>query len=206
MTQLPRKIGKKTATGLSPETDAFLAKLMKKNGMSFRRQKDLVEEIRYEGSLPKPPKPKPYKYETRPRPEQKVFTMARVGMRPLMKQEDTIIDETNYYEPEQAPIVPIGPSGDQRKKELVTKMWGVDEEILREQAEAEKAAMAALPPFTMEDQILDEIKGRTEWLGDMHDLGVHEHDGETLRQIDQRMQELKKRIDTRAQREDSDSD
>jgi hypothetical protein len=194
MTTLPKKTGKMTATGLSPDTDAFLAKLMKKNGMSFRRQKDLIDEIRYEGTLPRPPKPKPYKYETRPRPEQKVFTMARVGQRPLMKQEETILDETNWYEPEQAPVVPVGPSGDERKRDLVTKMWGVDEGALKAATEAERAALADLPPFTMEDQILDEIKGRTEWLGDMHDLGVHEHDGETLRQIDQRIDELKKRV------------
>jgi hypothetical protein len=193
MTSLGARPSKTTASGLSPETDAFLAKLMKQNGMSQRKQRDLIETIHVEGALPKPPKPKPYKVETRPRPEQKVFTMARVGQRPLVKQEETIMEETNYYEREQAPNVPLGPSNDDRKKELVSKMWGVDEDQMRRQQEEEKAAMEDLPPFTMEDQILDEIRGRTDWLEEMHDLGVHDHDGETLRQIDQRMEELKKR-------------
>ena len=87
MTQLPARPTKKTATGLSPETDAFLSKLMKKNGMSQRKQKELIEQIQIEGSLPKPAKPKQYKPVTKPRPEQKVFVGARVGQRPLVKQE-----------------------------------------------------------------------------------------------------------------------
>ena len=205
MTTLPRKPGKKTATGLSAETDAFLAKLMKKNGMSFRRQKDLIEQIQIEGSLPLPEKPKPYNPNRKPRPEQKVFIGARVGQRPLMKQEETIIAETNYYEPEQAPTVPLGPSSEERKKELVTKMWGVDEDAIRRQMEAEQAALADRPAFTMDDQILEEIRDRTDWLEEMHDLGVHKHDGETLRQIDQRMEELKQRMKKKqASRNESD--
>lgn len=191
---LPKKPGKKTATGLSPETDAFLSKLMKKNGMSYRKQKDLIEQIQIEGSLPKPEKPKAYNPNRKPRPEQKVFVGARVGQRPLMKQEDTILEETDFYRPEQAPSVPLGPSSEERKKELVTKMWGVDEEAVRKQMELEQAeAAAGRAQFTMDDQILEEIRDRTTWLEEMHDLGVHEHDGETLRQIDQRMDELKAR-------------
>jgi hypothetical protein len=204
MTQLPRRPSKKTASGLSPETDAFLSKLMKENGMSQRKQRDLLEQIQIEGSLPLPPKPKPYKVQTKPRPEQKVFTMARVGQRPLVKQEETIIEETNFYEREQAPAVPLGPSSDERKRDLVSKMWGIDEEALRRQQEAEQAALADAPPFTMDDQILTEIQDRTSWLENMHDLGVHKHDGETLRQIDQRMEELRKRAKQREEKPGSD--
>lgn len=191
MTQLPPKPNKKTATGLSPETDAFLTKLMKKNGMSHRKQKELREEIQVVGELPLPPKPKQYKPVTKPRPEQKVFTMARVGQRPLVKQADQIIEETNFYEPEKAPDVPIGPSSEEKKQKLVTKMWGVDEEKMRNMQEAERQAYLESLPYTMDDQILDEIRDRTDWLEEMHELGVHDHDGETLRQIDQRMEELK---------------
>jgi hypothetical protein len=167
---------------------------MKQNGMSQRKQRDLLEQIQIEGSLPPPPKPKPYKVETKPRPEQRVFTMARIGQRPLVKQEETIIEETNSYAREQAPTVPLGPSADERKKHLVSKMWGIDEEAVQRQEEEERAALADAPPFTMDDQILSEIQDRTSWLENMHDLGVHAHDGETLRQIDQRMEELKQRI------------
>jgi hypothetical protein len=204
MTQLPRKSGPKTASGLSPDTDAFLAKLMKQNGMSQRKQRELLEQIQIEGSLPLPPKPKPYKAETKPRPEQKVFTMARIGQRPLVKQEETIIEETNSYAREQAPTVPLGPSADERKKHLVSKMWGLDEEALQRQADEERAGLADAPPFTMDDQILSEIQDRTSWLENMHDLGVHAHDGETLRQIDQRMEELKKRIKQKEEEPSSD--
>jgi hypothetical protein len=193
MAQLPRKPSKQTASGLSPETDAFLAKLMKQNGMSQRKQRELIEQIQIEGSLPLPPKPKPYKAETRPRPEQRVFTMARVGQRPLVRQEEVIIEETNFYAREQAPAVPLGPSADERKRELASKMWGVDEEAQRREQEAARTAAADAPPFTMDDQILSEIQDRTSWLEDMHELGVHAHDGETLRQIDARMQELRQR-------------
>ena len=203
MTTLPKKPGK-TASGLSPETDAFLAKLMKKNGMSYRKQKDLMEQIQVEGSLPKPEKPKPYNPNRKPRPEQKVWTRARVGQRPLMKQEETIIAETDYYKPEQAPSVPLGPSADEKKRELVTKMWGVDEEAVRRQMEQEQAEAAeGRARFTMDDQILEEIRDRTTWLEEMHDLGVHEHDGETLRQIDQRMGELKQRMKKKASQPES---
>jgi hypothetical protein len=177
---------------------------MKQNGMSQRKQRDLLEQIQFEGSLPPPPKPKPYKVETKPRPEQKVFTMARIGQRPLVKQEETIIEETNFYEREQAPSVPLGPSSEERKKELVSKMWGIDEEALRKQQEEERAALADAPPFTMDDQILCEIQDRTSWLENMHELGVHSHDGETLRQIDQRMEELKKRSKQRQEAPPSD--
>jgi hypothetical protein len=204
MTSMGARPAKKTASGLSPDTDAFLSKLMKDNGMSHRKQRDLLETIQTDGALPKPPKPKPYKVETKPRPEQRVFTMARVGQRPLVKQEETIVGETNYYERDQAPSVPLGPSGDERKRELVSKMWGIDEDALRRQQEAERAALADQPAFTMEDQILDEIRGRTDWLEEMHDLGVHEHDGETLRQIDQRMDELKQRRKKKQEEPDSD--
>ena len=79
MTHLPAKGIGKTATGLSKETDAFLAKLMKQNGMSQRKQKEMCEQIQLQGALPKPEKPKPYKYNMKPKPEQKVFTRARVG-------------------------------------------------------------------------------------------------------------------------------
>jgi hypothetical protein len=204
MTQLPRKPSTKTASGFSAETDAFLAKLMKQNGFSQRKQRDLLEQIQIEGSLPPPPKPKPYRVETKPRPEQRVFTMARVGQRPLVKQEETIIDETNFYEREQAPVVPLGPSSDERKRELVSKMWGIDEEALRRRAEEEREALADAPPFTMDDQILSEIQDRTSWLENMHDLGVHVHDGETLRQIDQRMEELRKRSKKKQEQPPSD--
>ncbi|KAK8885242.1 hypothetical protein M9Y10_040687 [Tritrichomonas musculus] len=191
MTHLPSKPSGKTSTGLSKETDAFLAKLMKQNGMSQRKQKEMIQQIQTQGSLPKPEKPKPYKYNMKPKPEQKVFTKARVGQRPLVKQEEQIIEETNFYEPELAPSVPLGPSMEEKKNHLVTKMWGVDEEAERKKIEEQRAALADLPDFTMEDQIIDEIKGRTDWLEEMHELGVHDHDGETLRQIDQRMDELK---------------
>ncbi|OHT05208.1 hypothetical protein TRFO_27148 [Tritrichomonas foetus] len=193
MTHLPSKPTGKTATGLSKETDAFLAKLMKQNGMSQRKQKEMIEQIQMQGALPKPEKPKPYKYNMKPKPERKVYTMARVGQRPLMKQEEQIIEDTNFYEPEQAPSVPLGPSNEERKNQLVTKMWGIDEEAERKKAEEARAAMADLPEFTVEDQIIEEIRGRTEFLEEMHELGVHDHDGETLRQIDQRMDELKMR-------------
>jgi hypothetical protein len=204
MTQLPRKPGKQTASGLSPDTDAFLAKLMKQNGMSQRKQCELIEQIQIEGALPLPPKPKPYKVQTKPRPEQRVFTMARVGQRPLVKQEETIIEETDFYAREQAPTVPLGPSSDERKKELVSTMWGIDADAMRRQQEEERAAAADAPPFTMDDQILSEIQDRTSWLENMHDLGVHAHDGETLRQIDVRMQELRQRTKKRQEGPPSD--
>lgn len=191
MTHLPAKGIGKTATGLSKETDAFLAKLMKQNGMSQRKQKEMCEQIQLQGALPKPEKPKPYKYNMKPKPEQKVFTRARVGQRPLVKQEEQIIEETNFYEPQQAPSQPLGPSNEERKNHLVTKMWGVDEEAERRKQEEQRAAYADMPAYTMEDQIIDEIKGRTDFLEEMHELGVHDHDNETLRQIDQRMDELK---------------
>ena len=70
-------------------------------------------------------------------------------------------------------------------------MWGVDEEAERRKQEEQRAAYADMPAYTMEDQIIDEIKGRTDFLEEMHELGVHDHDNETLRQIDQRMDELK---------------
>jgi hypothetical protein len=208
MTQLPRRPAKATASGLSPETDAFLGKLMKQNGMSYRKQRDLLEQIQTEGALPRPPKPKPYQAATKPRPEQKVFTMARVGQRPLVKQEETILDETNGYEREQAPSLPAGPSSEQRKQELVSKMWGIDEDAMRLQQEQEReAALAEQREFTMDDQIIAEIQDRTQWLEGMHDLGVHKHDGETLRQIDQRMEELKKRRKKKEEQpQDDDSD
>jgi hypothetical protein len=208
MAQLPPRPAKATASGLSPETDAFLAKLMKQNGMSYRKQRDLLDQIHNEGALPPPPKPKPYKAPTKPRPEQKVFTMARVGQRPLVKQEETILEETNCYEREQAPSVPAGPSSEQRKQELVSKMWGIDEDAMRRQQEEEwEADLAEQRTFTMEDQIISEIQGRTQWLEGMHELGVHKHDGETLRQIDQRMEELKKRRKKKEEQpQESDSD
>ncbi|KAH0786284.1 hypothetical protein GPJ56_009961 [Histomonas meleagridis] len=192
MTQLPPKSSKKTASGLSPETDAYLSKLMRKNGMSKRKQNDLLGQIQTEGVLPMQPKPKIYKPVTKPKPEQKVFTMAQVGKRPLTKKESTIIEETNFYEPARPPAVPIGPSSEERKTELATKMWGVDEEAIKQKQKKENS-QTSYSKFTMDDQILEEIKDRTNWLEEMHEIGVHEHDAETLRQIDQRVEELKKR-------------
>ena len=193
MTQLPPKSSKRTASGLSPETDAYLAKLMKKNGMSKRKQNDLLGQIQSEGVLPTQPKPKIYKPTTKPKPEQKVFTMAQVGKRPLTKKEATIIEETNFYEPARPPSVPIGPSSEERKTELATKMWGVDEEAINQKQKSERSQASFHTKYTMDDQILEEIKDRTDWLEEMHEIGVHEHDAETLRQIDQRMEELKQR-------------
>lgn len=193
MTQLPTRPKKTTATGLSKETDAFLTKLMKQQGMSHRKMQEIQQQVREQGSLPKPaPPPKKYQPVTKPRPEQKVFTMARVGQRPLVKQAETILEETNYYQPEIAPSVPLGPSADEQKKYLATQMYGIDEEAEALKRQQELEAMGPAPEFTIQDQILEEIQGRTEWLEEMHELGVHDHDGETLRQIDLRMDELKK--------------
>jgi hypothetical protein len=115
----------------------------------------------------------------------------------------TIIEETNSYAREQAPTVPLGPSADERKRHLVSQMWGVDEEAMQRQVGEERTALADAPPFTMDDQILSEIQDRTSWLENMHDLGIHAHDGETLRQIDQLI-ELKKRIKQKGEAPPSD--
>ena len=183
---------KTTASGLSPETDKFLTNLMKKNGMSHRKQKEIKEAIHQEGTLPLPPKPKVWKQETKPKPEQKKFTMARVGQRPLMKQADVILEETNYYKPQKAPSVPLGPSTEEKKKDLANKMYGVDEEAERKKILEELANREYQPAFTMEDQIIQEVQERTEYLEQMHEMGIHEYDGETLREIEQRLQELKR--------------
>ena len=184
---------KKTASGLSPETDQFLSKLMKKNGMSQRKQREIKEVINQEGSLPLPPKPKQYKPVTKPKPEQKLFTMARVGQRPLMKQADVILEETNYYQPAEAPSVPLGPSNEEKKKQLAAKMYGVDEEADKKKIYEAAANREYQPAFTMEDQIIEEVQERTRYLEELHEMGIHDHDGETLRQIEMRLEELKKR-------------
>ena len=184
---------KKTASGLSPETDKFLTNLMKKNGMSHRKQKEIKEVIHQEGTLPLPPKPKVWKQETKPKPEQKLFTMARVGQKPLMKQADVILEETNYYKPQQAPSVPVGPSSEEMKQELATKMYGIDEEAEKRKIMEELANREYQPAFTMEDQIIQEVRERTEYLEQMHEMGIHDYDGETLRQIEQRLEELKRK-------------
>ena len=183
---------KQTASGLSPETDKFLTQLMKKNGMSHRKQKEIKEVIHKEGTLPLTPKPKVWKQETKPKPEQKLFTMARVGQKPLMKQADVILEETKYYKPEQAPSVPLGPSNEEKKKELQTKMYGIDEEADRQKLLEEMANRPYQPAFTMEDQLIQEVQERTDYLEQMHEMGIHDYDGETLRQIEQRLAELKK--------------
>lgn len=193
MTSLGARPSKTTASGLSKETDEFLSKLMKKNGMSQRKQKEIKMQIQQGGSLPPPEKPKPYKVQTKPKPEQKVFTMARVGQRPLMKQEQTILDETNNYEPAVMPYQPVGPSAEEKRKELATKMYGIDEEADRQKALEALANAPYQPKFTMEDQIIQEVQERTEYLEQMHEMGIHDHDGETLRQIEVRLEELKKK-------------
>lgn len=194
MTSLGPRPSKQTKSGLSQETDEFLTKLMKKNGMSIRKQAEIKQTIYEEGTLPLPPKPKVYKPPSfKPRPEQKIFTMARIGQRPLVKQESTILEETNFYEVDKAPNVPLGPSSDEKKAFLAMKMYGIDEE---EEKRKRRAIMEQMlesqPAFTLKDQILKEIQDRTDFLEKMHELGVHEHDGEILRQIDQRMAEIRK--------------
>jgi len=180
---------KHTESGLSKETDEFLTKLMKKNGMSIRKQKEMKETIQIQGSLPLPPKPKVFKQETKPKPEQKVFTMARIGKKPLTKQLDQILEDTKYYEPELAPSVPVGPSSDEKKKKLAVTMYGIDEEEI-ERKKLESIDFDA-PVFTIKDQIITEVQDRTSWLEQLHELGVHDHDGETIRQIEMRLNELR---------------
>lgn len=189
--QLPKRPTGKTASGLSPETDMLLKKMMKQSGLSQRKMHDLQNTIAEQGSLPKPPPPKKYNPNRKPKPEQKVFTMARVGQKPLVRQADQIIEETNYYEPQKAPNIPIGPSNDEKKEKLIASMTGYDERAEQEKRERQLAEMEQQAEFTMEDQIINEIHDRTTWLEEMQDMGVHDHDRETLRQIDMRMDELK---------------
>ena len=189
--KLPARPTGKTASGLSPETDALLQKMMKQSGMSHRKMKEVQETIAVQGALPKPAPPKKYNPNKKPKPEQKVFTMARVGQRPLVKPADQIIEETNYYQPEKAPDIPIGPSNEERKRQLVAAMSGIDEEAERITREQELAEYEPQAEFTMADQLLEEIHDRTDWLEEMQGMGNHQHDKETLRQIDQRMEELR---------------
>jgi hypothetical protein len=61
--------------------------------------------------------------------------MARIGQRPLVKQGETSIEETRCYAREQVPTVRLRPSADERKKHLVSKRWGIDEEAMQKPAE-----------------------------------------------------------------------
>ena len=134
-----------------------------------------------------------YKPETKPKPEQKLFTMARVGQRPLVKHAGVILEETKYSIPEEAPAVTLGPSSEDKKRKLANQMQGIDEENDRKMILEALANRDNQPEFTMEDQIIKEVQERTDYLEQLHQMGIHDHDGETLRQIEMRLEELKKR-------------
>ena len=188
---LPPKQSTKTSSGLSEETDQFLTKLMKKNGFSIRKQKEMKQTINVQGTLPLPPKPKYFKQETKPKPEKKIFTMARIGKKPLVKPLENILEDTNYYKPEIAPIQPIGISNEEKKNKLAISMYGIDEEKDRKTVHFD---LDDEKSFTLEDQILLEVQDRNNWLEQLHEYGIHEHDNETIRQIEIRLNELKGKL------------